>query len=144
MSLSLVHPFPLNTRLDWPYHLRQRLKQHDNDDGVCSLLPQEDWNPVRHKEASYQVSSMNDMSWASSLNLTIEPDIFYFRCLAHIINLATQALILKRSTSQYYNPESPEAHVPDVSAAQRDEVGLVRAICVKVHPFLPSFLSPIC
>lgn len=54
------------------------------------------------------------------------------RCLAHIINLVTQALISKRSKSKFYDAEAPEAHIPDVSAAYRDEVGLVRAICVKV------------
>ena len=54
------------------------------------------------------------------------------RCLAHIINLATQALISKRSQSKFYDPEAPDDHVPDVTAVNRDEVGLVRAICVKV------------
>jgi hypothetical protein len=58
------------------------------------------------------------------------------RCLAHIINLATQALISKRSQSKFYDAEAPEAHVPDVLAANRDEVGLVRAICVKVICFM--------
>lgn len=53
-------------------------------------------------------------------------------CLAHIINLATQALIKGYSTSQHYDPFKPDDHIPDVNATLRDEVGLVRAIAVKV------------
>lgn len=57
------------------------------------------------------------------------------RCLAHIINLATQALILKRSQTKFYDPEAPDTPVPNILAAHRDEVGLVRAICVKACCF---------
>jgi hypothetical protein len=53
------------------------------------------------------------------------------RCLAHIINLATQALISTYSKSKHYNPAEPEADLMG-SGYDRDEVGLVRAICVKV------------
>jgi hypothetical protein len=49
-------------------------------------------------------------------------------CLAHVINLATQALISTYSKSPHFDPKNPEAHVP----TSRDEVGLVRAITVKV------------
>jgi hypothetical protein len=49
-------------------------------------------------------------------------------CLAHVINLATQALISTYSKSPHFDPKHPEAHVP----TSRDEVGLVRAIAVKV------------
>jgi hypothetical protein len=49
-------------------------------------------------------------------------------CLAHVINLATQALISTYSKSPHFDPKNPEAHVP----TSRDEVGLVRAIAVKV------------
>ena len=52
--------------------------------------------------------------------------------LAHIINLATQALITAQSKSPHYDPKKPDAHLPDITAAVRDEVGLVRAISVKV------------
>ena len=52
----------------------------------------------------------------------------FYSCLAHVINLATQALISTYSKAPYYDPEKPEAHVP----SSRDEVGLVRAIAVKV------------
>ncbi|KIL53851.1 hypothetical protein M378DRAFT_19479 [Amanita muscaria Koide BX008] len=55
----------------------------------------------------------------------------HIRCLAHIINLTTQALISKRSQSKFYDPEAPDDHIPDVTARNRDEVGMVRAICVK-------------
>jgi predicted RNA-binding protein with PUA-like domain len=49
-------------------------------------------------------------------------------CLAHVINLATQALISTQSKSPYFDPKMPDAHVPTC----RDEVGLVRAIVVKI------------
>ncbi len=49
-------------------------------------------------------------------------------CLAHVINLATQMLISTYSKSLHFNPKQPDAHVPTT----RDEVGLVRAIIVKV------------
>ena len=55
-------------------------------------------------------------------------------CLAHVINLATQALIKGHSKAKYYSPTKPDEHVPDVDAILRDEVGLIRAIAVKVSP----------
>ena len=57
-------------------------------------------------------------------------------CLAHVINLATQALIKGHSKAKYYNPATPDEHIPDVDAYLRDEVGLIRAIAVKVSPFV--------
>jgi hypothetical protein len=54
-------------------------------------------------------------------------------CLAHIINLASQRLISTYSQSPHYAPYDPKAHEPDTSkATNRDEIGLVRAISVKV------------
>jgi hypothetical protein len=52
-------------------------------------------------------------------------------CLAHVINLATQALISTYSKSPHFDPNKPEAHIPTT----RDEVGLIRAIAVKVGHF---------
>ena len=49
-------------------------------------------------------------------------------CLAHVINLATQMLISTYSKSPHFDPKHPDAHTP----TSRDEVGLVRAIVVKV------------
>ena len=49
-------------------------------------------------------------------------------CLAHVINLATQMLISTYSKSLHYDPSQPDIHMP----TSRDEVGLVRAIVVKV------------
>jgi hypothetical protein len=57
----------------------------------------------------------------------------HIRCLAHIINLATQALISTRSNAKFYDPNAEDEHVPDVYAWNRDEVGLVRTICVKAR-----------
>jgi hypothetical protein len=51
-----------------------------------------------------------------------------YSCLAHIINLATQALIGTYSKSPHFDPKNPDAHIPTT----RDEVGLVRTIVVKV------------
>ncbi|KAF5337979.1 hypothetical protein D9758_014306 [Tetrapyrgos nigripes] len=57
----------------------------------------------------------------------------HIQCLAHIINLATQALISTHSKAKHYDPESPESHEPDLEAVERDVLGLVRAIVVKVR-----------
>jgi hypothetical protein len=42
-------------------------------------------------------------------------------------------LIATRSKAKYYNPHELDDHLPDVEAFERDEVGLVRAIVVKVR-----------
>ena len=58
------------------------------------------------------------------------------RCLAHIINLATQAVISAHSKSRYYNGNPEDDHLPeDVNGTERDEIGIVHAICVKVCSF---------
>jgi hypothetical protein len=58
-----------------------------------------------------------------------------FRCLAHIVNLATQAVISVRSKSRYYNGNPDDDHIPDdLAAPLRDEIGIIRAICIKVRP----------
>ena len=49
----------------------------------------------------------------------------------------TQALISKRSKAKYYNPHDIDEHTPDINAMERDELGLVRAISVKVRNFVP-------
>ena len=56
----------------------------------------------------------------------------HYRCLAHIVNLATQVLISMRSKAKYYNPHDIDEHSPDFDANERDELGLVCAISVKV------------
>lgn len=58
--------------------------------------------------------------------------------MAHVINLATQALIKGYSKAKYYSPAKPDEHIPDVDAVERDEVGLIRAIAVKVSLFQKS------
>lgn len=68
-------------------------------------------------------------------------------CLAHVINLATQALIKHRSPAAYYDSNTPDAHVPSLDPTpelgfRRDELALVRAIFVKVRiMYWPSCLS---
>ena len=56
--------------------------------------------------------------------------VFDNRCLAHIINLATQAFIMMHSKSRHYNPADPDADLIGDNVG-RDAVGLVRAICVR-------------
>jgi hypothetical protein len=58
--------------------------------------------------------------------------MIFLRCLAHVINLATQAVIKAYLKSKFYDPSKPDDHIPDTSGFSRDAVGLVRAICVKV------------
>jgi hypothetical protein len=65
------------------------------------------------------------------------------RCLAHVINLATQALISGYSKTKYFDPAHPEAHEPEsLEHFERDVVGLIRAITVKVlYSCLIVFIS---
>lgn len=51
--------------------------------------------------------------------------------MAHIIHLATRALISTYSQAPFYNPEQTELEL-SIENGHRDEVGLIRAICVKV------------
>lgn len=79
------------------------------------------------------------MTWQKDTFGELDPYSTYFllltvfSCLAHIINLATQALISTQSTAKYYDSNAEDSHVPDLAAAERDEVGLVRAVAVKVR-----------
>ena len=58
--------------------------------------------------------------------------IMLYSCLTHVINLATQALIGTYSNSPHFDPKNPDSHIP----TSRDEVGLIRAIVVKVCTYL--------
>ena len=51
----------------------------------------------------------------------------------HIINLATQVLIATQSKAKFYSANSEDGHVLDTTGTDREEIGLVRAICVKVQ-----------
>jgi len=80
------------------------------------------------------------MSYANAIKLHLANILSVtIRCLAHVINLATQALIKGYSKSKHYDPSKPDDHIPDINAELRDEVGLVRAIAVKVNP-MPTHL----
>jgi hypothetical protein len=61
------------------------------------------------------------------------------RCLAHVINLATQALLAAHSPAKHYDPTKPTEHEPDVDRYLRDEIALVRAIVVKVSTVCQTF-----
>jgi hypothetical protein len=55
------------------------------------------------------------------------------RCLAHIINLATQAIISTHSKSKFCSGNLEDDQLPDdVGALECDEIGILCAICVKV------------
>jgi hypothetical protein len=55
------------------------------------------------------------------------------RCLAHIINLAMQAVIMTCSKAKFHNGSPDNSELPeDLGATEHDEVGLVCTICVKV------------
>jgi hypothetical protein len=60
--------------------------------------------------------------------------ILYASCVAHIVNLATQALITAHTKSKHYDPSKPDQDLVDNSSFDRDEVGLIRSITVKVFP----------
>jgi hypothetical protein len=45
----------------------------------------------------------------------------------------TQAFIKAHSKAPHYNPATLDEHIPDTDTVIRDEVGLVRAIAVKVR-----------
>ena len=55
-------------------------------------------------------------------------------CLAHIINLATQAVLSAYSKAKHFDPGEAEKYEEDVEAVtlMRDVMGLIRAIVVKV------------
>jgi hypothetical protein len=59
------------------------------------------------------------------------PDTRRLRCLAHIINLATQAVLSTYSKSKHFSPETADAELVADNGFERDEVGIVRAITVK-------------
>jgi hypothetical protein len=54
------------------------------------------------------------------------------RCLAHVINLATQALIAGCSKTQFFDLAQPDDHTPDTEDFEHDIVGIIHAITVKV------------
>ncbi|KAJ3522295.1 hypothetical protein NMY22_g11953 [Coprinellus aureogranulatus] len=62
-----------------------------------------------------------------------DPKHNHIRCLAHIINLATQAVLSAYSKAKHYDPASADKYEEDVETATllRDVVGLIRAIVVK-------------
>jgi hypothetical protein len=54
------------------------------------------------------------------------------RCLAHIINLATQALIAGCSKTKFFDLAQPDDHAPNTKDFEHDIVGLIHTITVKV------------
>lgn len=67
------------------------------------------------------------------------------RCLAHVIESAAQAVISTRSKSKYYSGDPEDDNLPEyLGVAERDEIGIIRAICIEVcnhFLFHPLFLT---
>ncbi|KAG6373594.1 hypothetical protein JVT61DRAFT_6243 [Boletus reticuloceps] len=60
------------------------------------------------------------------------------RCMAHVINLATQALLAVHSKSKHFDPTTPNTDLLVMQHGfDRDEVGLVRTIVVKDRSSAP-------
>ena len=112
------------------YHLQQCEEQRYNASRIHTLLPPQDGNHVRCEASTHQVSPsycfiVIYFSYAHS-----------HRCLAHIINLATQAVITTCSKSKFYDGNLDNDELPeDVGASERDDIGIVHAICVKVSQY---------
>nr|VWO99711.1 Uncharacterized protein [Ganoderma boninense] len=87
-------------------------------------------NGVRLGQAMFKVGFAECLT--QKTRKRYDPIEHHVRCLEHIINLATQALLAQHTKSKYYDPASLEddLHIQH-SAQQRDEVGLVCALCVK-------------
>jgi hypothetical protein len=65
--------------------------------------------------------------------LTNARSLRFGSCLAHVINLGTQVLISTYSKAPHYTPHDLQAHEPNTTQnGDRDEIGLVHSICVKV------------
>jgi len=61
--------------------------------------------------------------------------------LAYIIDSATQAIISSRSKAKYYSGDPEDDIIPEEPGAlERDEVGIIRAICVEVRTMLSNFV----
>ena len=83
------------------------------------LLQPQDWNHFRHEALSNQVSCQSEDLNLFVLNLL-------YRCLAHIINLATQAVISMHSKSKYYSGDPEDDGVPEnIGTGNWDEIGIV-------------------
>ena len=64
-----------------------------------------------------------------------------YSCLSHVVNLGSQDLISTYTKSPHYAPHDLKAHESDTWIhGNRDEIGLICAICVKVsHCLLAAF-----
>lgn len=58
---------------------------------------------------------------------------FSNRCMAHVINLATQVFLLQCSSTAHFDPENPKGHELDLFSDFHDVIGLLQAIGVKVQ-----------
>ncbi|KAJ8496334.1 hypothetical protein ONZ45_g12488 [Pleurotus djamor] len=85
-------------------------------------------------------NASNNSTMLKTFEELMEKDQFKFdsttqhvRCLAHVNNLATQALLKTYSKSKHYDPTTPDTNLHiSHDKEERDEVGLVRTISVKV------------
>ena len=106
--------------------------------GVTRALTKKKWPQVVYKFPVPPCQNGEEI-WYEKMSHPVRssPNLFLHnliqsRCLAHIINLATQVLIQTWSKSKYYNPHDEDEDIADMHGPHRNEVGLVRLICVKV------------
>lgn len=108
----------------WPHNLWQCIKKWHDDVQICPLLQNKNG-------AGVWCQKMTHLASLHFLEINFLMSCLHHRCLAHIINLATQALISTWSKAKYYNPHNVDEHTPDVSASEWEK--LIHAICVKVR-----------
>jgi len=70
-----------------------------------------------HVQHCFHLMQRNDAYGKSALDIAFTSSIWQLlRCLVHIVNLAMQVLLKAHSKSQCYDPNQPEAHLPDIGS----------------------------
>ena len=77
--------------------------------------------------------------WISDQCETHADNVQCTRCLAHIINLATQALISTHRKSKHFNPANPDDDLPCDCGFDRDKVGLVHLALPALEVLHPAW-----
>ena len=88
-----------------PHHLRQCIKQWDDDARAGEV-----GSSMQRRRGT---TTERGKSSACPLVSERSPELTrYYSCLAHVINLATQAVIETYSKSLHYDPKTPDADIP--------------------------------
>lgn len=140
-SSFLGMQLPSNRHQGRACHLRQREEQRHHAGRVHTLLSGQDGGHFWCKAPTNKVSLGLYYMFAVLNSLTHH----LYRCLTHIINLSTQAVISTYSKSGYYDGNMENNHFPeDSGTGEHDEIGIICAICIKVcsNSFLLFHLLP--